>query len=310
MNMSSRTSHHRHLRFFVLALYCLCHLSPALAADDAERLRGVDLSMTQQLSHNQFQRQMVLVSVESPTMLKGDVYAELNYPFATVSGALNDPVHGAANWCDVLILHINTKYCHASAGNGPKGINQGTLLNLNIGQKTEQALADTDRMQFNYQVASSRGDYFRVDLDAASGPLNTRDYDITLEAVALKDDRTFLHLSYTYSYGLIGRMAMKSYLATIGSRKVGFTIVDNPSSAQTKYIGGVRGMVERNAMRYYLAIDAYLSALSSPAESQRERRLVTWFNATEKYPRQLHEVEREDYLLMKRREQRRQMTVQ
>jgi hypothetical protein len=301
MNVSGKVL--RHLRFSALALYCLCLSLTALAADDAESLRGVDLALTQQLGHNQFQRPIVLVSVESPTMLKGDVYAELNYPFATVSGALNDPVRGAANWCDVLILHINTKYCHASTG-------KGTTLSLNIGQKTEQELSDTDRMQFNYKVASSQTDYFRVALDAGSGPLNTRDYDITLEAVALKGDRTFLHLSYAYSYGVMGRMAMKTYLATLGSRKVGFTIVDSRPPAQTKYIGGVRGMVERNAMRYYLAIDAYLGALSSPAESQRERRLMTWFSATEKYPRQLHEIERGDYMMMKRREQDRQLTVQ
>jgi hypothetical protein len=34
-----------------------------------------------------------------------------------------------------------------------------------------------------------------------------------------------------------------------------------PSTGQPDYIGGVRGLVERNTMRYYLAIDAYLSTL-------------------------------------------------
>ena len=288
-------------------LFCLSQATPALAADDAGHLRNVDQAMTQQLNHNPFQRQIVIASVESPTTLKGDVYAELNYPFATVSGALNDPVQGAVKWCDVLILPVNTKYCHASTGNNNDAKN--TTLNLNLGQKNEQALADTDRMQFNYKVASSQVDYFRVDLDAASGPLNTKDYAITLEAAALKGDRTFLHPSYTYSYGMIGRVAMKSYLATVGANKVGFTIINGMSSTQIEYISGVRGMVERNAMRYYLSIDAYLGALSSPAEFRPERRLTAWFNATEQYPRQLHEVERKDYLLMKRREQKRQLTV-
>jgi len=60
--------------------------------------------------------------------------------------------------------------------------------------------------------------------------------------------------------------------------------------------------VERNTMRYYLAIDDYVAA---PAPSQLEQRLNTWFDATERYPRQLHEMEKPDYLAMKRVEAKR-----
>jgi hypothetical protein len=86
---------------------------------------------------------------------------------------------------------------------------------------------------------------------------------------------------------------MKGYLATLGSDKVGFTKKDGD------YIGGVRGVVERNTMRYYLAIDSYVNA---PAASQLEQRLGTWFDATEQYAQQLHEVDRNDYMEMKRHE--------
>jgi hypothetical protein len=99
---------------------------------------------------------------------------------------------------------------------------------------------------------------------------------------------------------------MKTYLATIGSDKVGFTTAGGPS----EYIGGVRGLVERNTMRYYLAIDAYLGALSSPPDKRLEQRLTNWFDATEQYPRQLHEVDRQEYLQMKHQEYERQQTEQ
>jgi len=59
-------------------------------------------------------------------------------------------------------------------------------------------------------------------------------------------------------------------------------------------------------MRYYLAIDAYLDSLAAPPAQQLDRRLQQWFDATEKFPRQLHEVERDDYLRMKRDEVGRQ----
>jgi hypothetical protein len=127
-----------------------------------------------------------------------------------------------------------------------------------------------------------------------------------LEAVAIDSTHTFIHLTYSYGYGTAGRLAMKTYLATIGSDKVGFS----KSADSGDYIGGVRGLVERNTMRYYLAIDAYLASLSLPAGQRLDARLNRWFDATEAYPRQLHEVEKDDYIQMKHHEVQRQQTEQ
>jgi len=74
-------------------------------------------------------------------------------------------------------------------------------------------------------------------------------------------------------------------------------------------MGGVRGAVERNAMRYYLAIDSYLDSLGAPAGQQVERRIQGWFNATERYPRQLREMDRPTYVAMKRNEVERQQAL-
>jgi hypothetical protein len=40
----------------------------------------------------------------------------------------------------------------------------------------------------------------------------------------------------------------------------------------------------------------------SPPQRQREARLKRWFGATEQYKRQLHELDRDDYLAIKRAE--------
>jgi hypothetical protein len=68
--------------------------------------------------------------------------------------------------------------------------------------------------------------------------------------------------------------------------------------------------VERNTMRYYLAIDSYLATAEAAPQVQFENRLQTWYSAVEEYPRQLHEMERDAYLEMKRAEYARQQTVQ
>ena len=62
-------------------------------------------------------------------------------------------------------------------------------------------------------------------------------------------------------------------------------------------------------MRYYLAIDAFLESTGAAPAAQLERRLQTWFAATEQYPRQLHEVDRAEYLKMKRAESLRQQSL-
>lgn len=283
---------------------CLCQSAFAQAADNAAALRDKYQSLTQQLAHNPFQRPLYLESQELPSALSGDIYGVVNYPFATVNGTLNDPTQGPANWCDVLILHLNTKYCHASTSAN------GTVLAVNIGKKTEESLSSSYRVQFNYRPAASSPDYFRVELTAASGPLSTKDYRIVLEAIPAGDSRTFIHLTYAYGYGTAGRLAMKTYLATIGSDKVGFSTTPDPSTGEAHSIGGVRGLVERNTMRYYLAIDAYLGALSSPPNARLDKRLGDWFDATEQYQRQLHEVSRADYMHMKHDEYQRQQTAQ
>jgi hypothetical protein len=182
---------------------------------------------------------------------------------------------------------------------------------VNVSEKeVAEALGKTYRVQFEYASVTTQAGYLQVKLHADRGPLGTRDYRIALEAVTLSGDRTFLHLTYSYSYSALGRLAMKAYLATFGRGKIGFTEVADPSAAQAEYVGGMRGLMERNTMRYYLAIDAYLSALSSPPDERLEQRLSNWFDASEQYPRQLHEMNRQQYMQMKYAEYQRQQTKQ
>ena len=263
-------------------------------------LRAKYTELNKQLLNNQFQRPLYLNSVESSQDLKGEIYAVVDYPFATVNAALNNPAH----WCDVLILHVYIRYCHASSNMA------GSALTVNLSNKYDQPLADTYRAGFNYRGVLTTPDYFAVELKAETGPLGTHDYRIWLEATPLEDGRTFLHFTYAYGFGVIGRLAMQGYLATVGRNKVGFTVEGKQPNGQPVYIQGVRGVVERNTMRYYLAIEAYLDALTASPEAQLEKRLQHWYDGTDQYARQLHEIERQDYLDMKHKEYQRQQVAQ
>jgi len=286
-------------RLFALALLCagagLAHAGDA-DANSPGSLRAKYGALQHQLGQNQFQRPLYLDSSETPGGVAGDIYALINYPFATVSAALNS----RGNWCDILMLHLNTKYCRASTAG------REAVLNVSIGKKYDQPLDEAHRVAFAYRVAAQTPNYLQVRLNADEGPLSTRNYRIVLEAVPLENEQTFIHLSYSYAYGLVARLAMQAYLGTTGRNKVGFTVAGTRSDGQPLHIGGMRGVVERNTMRYYLAIEAFLGALSELPQAQLEKRLHDWFAAVERYPLQLHEMEQGAYLDMKRREYRRQ----
>ena len=295
---------HAGRRFGLVACLLAFVTGSALAQPEqaAAALRGQYTRLSGQLQKNPFERPLVLNSVETNQGLQGDIYAVVAYPFAAVSTGLKSP----DNWCKVMILHINTKYCHASPGP------TGTALRVYIGKKTPQALADATRMDFQYQETMSTPTYFASTLRAKDGPLGTRDYLIRMEVVALSNNKSFLHLTYAYNVGFAGRLAMQAYLTTAGADKVGFTVTDAGgcnNGAGPDYVAGVLGLVERNTMRYYLAIDSFLSAQSESPSAQLEKRLQTWFTSVERYPRQLHEVDRPAYLEMKRAEVTRQQAL-
>ena len=262
---------------------CLLSLGAVAAHADAGSLHGKYNDLREELRSNSYGRQMHIDSSQTSNSLQGDIYAVLDHPYDQVKQAMTDP----SAWCDIMLLPFNTKACRAS----------GNRLSVRIGRKYNQPVADAYPIDFSFNNVSAGADFLETRLNAGQGPFGTRDYHIDVEAIPLDSGRTFMHMSYAYGFGGAGRFAMQAYLATAGASKVGFTT------------DGVRGAVERNAMRYYLAIDAYLDSLSAPAEQRVDKRIQAWFNATERYPRQLREMDRSTYVAMKRQEYQRQQTV-
>lgn len=286
----------RYLRFCT----ALCTLLVSSWGHGAESLGDAQLkakynAMEPALKSSPFGRPLVINSTEASDSATGEVFALVNHPFGRVSAALKNP----NNWCDIMILHQNTKYCK-SAENG-----NDAVLRMLIGKKTSQALDDAHKMDLNFNLVKASPQYLAAELNADAGPMGTKNYQVLLEAVPVNSKQTFLHFSYSYGFGIAGNVAIKAYLASAGRNKVGFSQKEDGSG----FIGGVRGMVERNTMRYYLAIDSYLGAMSAPPDKQLSKRLQDWYAATERYPRQLREVSRNAYLSMKRDEIRRMETM-
>ncbi len=285
--------------FQTLALALTLWVAAAQAqTSPGERLRAQFAAVRQGSVAATFDRPLYLVSNEGGDRLQGDVYAVLDRPHAFVRQAILN----GEQWCTIMILHLNTKYCRASARNGKE------RLDVGVGRRFDEPLSDVYWVGFDHAIEASAAEFQQVVLRAQNGPLNTSDYRIAVETAPLAEGQTLLHLTYGYSFGFAGRLAMQTYLATVGRDKVGFSIVGKDADGRPQYIGGVRGVVERNTMRYFLAIEAYLGALGLPAAERTTASLQAWWAATERYRRQLHELDRDDYLTMKQHEISRQAT--
>ena len=106
----------------------------------------------------------------------------------------------------------------------------------------------------------------QLNLESDECPSGTRDFRIVVAMMPADDDRTFIRLSYSLTYGSVARLAMQAYLGTIGHDKVEFTLLGWDSAGKPRFAGGMRGVVERNTMRYYHALEALRGSLStSPA---------------------------------------------
>jgi hypothetical protein len=79
--------------------------------DAAMRLKSQYEALSPRLRQNDFGRPMVLASSESPRELRGEIHAVFDHPFDRVKGALDEP----GEWCDVLLLPINSKSCKVSS---------------------------------------------------------------------------------------------------------------------------------------------------------------------------------------------------
>jgi len=266
----------------------LCTASAQSLSSDAAALRARYDDLRTALANSPFQEPLLLRAAPGDEALSGDVDAVIAQPFAVAGPALQE----RARWCDVLILHLNTKRCRVKGS---------SALELVVGRKVEQPAGVGKVVEFGFRVVSADPDYVRVQMAADAAPADPGD-QVQLEATGIDGGRTYIHVSYKYAFGITERLAMRAYLATLGRDKVGFTVA--AGGGKPAYIGGVRGMVERNAMRYYLAVVAYVDSLSVPPADRLDKRLRDWFAATERHARQLHEMGRDEYLAMKRNETR------
>jgi hypothetical protein len=267
------------------AMACVAHA----ASPEAAALYARYAQLEPQMAASAFARPLVVDSSDTGGRMQGEIHGELAHPFAPLAQRLTHP----AAWCDVIVLHYNVKGCAA----------EGDFMTVYSGRKVYEPLDRAFPLRYRFHVAAQRADYLRVELAADNGPLGTRDYELVLEAMPI-GERTFVSLRYAFRPSAGSRFATATYLATAGSGKAGFTVVGRRADGSPEWIGGVRGIVERNAMRNFLALDAWLDTCDAPLAERAMKRLLRMAALTAQYPAQLVEMPADEYVAIKQREWR------
>ncbi len=241
------------------------------------------------------------LAVETQTqneLQSGEAYAIFDYPY----GKVTETLRNARNWCDIVPLLMNIKACTTQT------LLSGTRITLYAGLKSYQPPGLARALNYTYRVQVLDTEYFSASLTADKTDANSP--PMTLEAMPLDAERTLVHVRYHWSTPLWLRMASDSYFATVGAHKIGFSTTGADPHGGPAYVSGINGAVERNALRYYLALDTFLSTDHAPEAGRFDQRLNHWFDLTERYPTQLHEMDKANYLRTKRKERTQQLKLQ
>ncbi len=230
-----------------------------------------------------------LSSSEEDDRLSAEVSATLPYSFHTVANTLSRP----GNWCDFMPLHFNIKACTHETKQ------KASFLTLYSGRKHYHQPEQGNAITYQFAVERANESGLSLQLTAEHGPIGTSDYRIQLRA-SPQPQGTLLQVSSSYRPSLLSKVMTRGYLATLGRDKVGFSRIESNGGQQL--VQGIRGVIERNVMRYHLAIDSFLATHSLPEASRHDSARRAWFRLNEGYPRQLHEMSEEEYLSAKRRE--------
>lgn len=230
--------------------------------------------------------------------LRADVYSIVHYSLAELSRVLTRP----QNWCEFLTLHLNVKSCTYRLDPDP-------VLIVYAGRKFYQPPEDATRMDYRFRVIEQSSWRLVLLLAAAEGQLSTSDYRFRIEAETMNPDDVLLHFLLSYRRSVASRMATRAYLTTLGRDKVGFSKRPG-STGKRDYVKGVRGIIERNAMRYFLALTVYMNTMDEKSPQTEAMRSRAWFDLTERYHRQLHELDRTEYLIAKKQEFENQKILQ
>ncbi len=270
----------------------LC-ISEAWAMTPAQRYQEL---MEGQAS-NPLHAPVTVESKEQGDAISADAWGVLDAPFERAASIVNSP----AAFCDFISVVIFVKACTFAATAAP------ATVTLYMGRKDYEDPNPDNALAFQYSIEAQGGEAVMARLFVARGSLGVKDNRLEFELWRVAG-QTLAHVHASYIASVQSNLAMGTYLMTMGRNKIGFSTVPD-STGKPKPVKGALGIIERNAMRYFLALQSTLATQNVAADQREAARLEHWFDATAKYEL-LFEVPRAEYLDNKKRERANQVELQ
>ena len=239
---------------------------------------------SQHLTAGHLNRSFSITSEARDGAARGEALAEIHVSLSVLRAVLTQP----ERWCEILLLTPHVAGCASMEGGSD------ARFEVKLLYRYDQPADEAKRAQFRFEQRLSQPEFLSVRLASPQGPLGTQDYRLELEAAALDEQRSVLKVEYSYRYGIRAAAALGFYLATTGRQKQGFTLGE-----EGEPVRGLRGSVERNAMRYFLAIESHALCAEKDAAMRFQVSLDQWLRALEPYPGQIAEADPDDYRRIK-----------
>ena len=285
-----------HPALVVLLLFILP--SSSWGADETlQRFSTYYQELLEATQHGPFGLPLKVYSEEHENRVSAEIRGIIDQPFPVLAGLLTHP----ASWCEFVPLTPNVKACTF------QGDGQEAVLTLYVGWRGYRSPEAASPQSYGFVVRARRPEYAAISVSAAEGLLGTKAHRFEVEAASVAGKTVFVMRS-SYEPSALSRMITSVYLATWGRDRIGFSRVQD--GADSGYVRGIQGMIERNAMRYYLALKAFLDTQDLPANRQFEARISTAYDLMDLYPAQLRLMEKAEYVDIKRRERLNQVRLQ
>lgn len=293
----------RHGARLVLALCALVAAMPPGASWGGEaplqRFARYYHELQEAARHGPFGLPLQVRSEERESLVSAEIRGIVDHPFETLGATFVQP----GSWCDFLFLNPNIKTCTF------QGSAQDAHLTLYIGTRNYRSPEAATQQPYRFQVRSHQPQYAAISLGASEGLLGTRAHRFEFEAAGVSG-KTVVALRSSYEPSALSRLVTTVYLATLGRNKIGFSRQQSGDGTEAGYVRGVQGLIERSVMRYYLALNAFLDTHELPADGQIEARLTRTYDLMDRYPAQLRQMDKAEYLDIKRRERQNQIRLQ
>ena len=287
------------LSIFLVILLAGLPLTAWGGEDNAAQLRNQYRELRDHAQSGPFGLPLSVQSEDRDDQVSAEVYGIIEHPIEAVKAVLSSP----ASWCEFAPLHLNVKACTFQTQS------HETFLTLYLGKKYYQTPEKASPQMYTFAVHAAEPGFLSVALSAPKGLFGTTAHRFELEAAGV-DGRTVVALRSSYVPSVVTKVMTAIYLATVGRNRVGFSREDTGPATSPRYVKGFRGLVERSAMRYYLAFETFLDFESVPVAQRFEESINAVYDMMEHYPTQLHDMEKAEYLDAKRRERENTLRLQ